>query len=236
MEVHSWRRPGERVQAGCAENALWKFCENTIRKEYTIIFLYDRIMEKNHLIWYGIITEEVTSMAKNDALQSLSKEELIELLQIYSKNWLAMDGAWFQAAERTFGMDDAMELDRAAWRVFTVAEARRLKGFLGLPERAGLEGLKKALCLRFYENINETDFIWGENELTYRNVDCFVQRARQKKGMEFHPCKSVGLIEYAEFAKVIDDRISCECVSCYPDLTDETCCCSWKFRIDEERE
>lgn len=169
----------------------------------------------------------------NQLLNSLSKEELIELINAYSKNWLAMDGAWFQAAEREFGMDAAMELDRQAWKVFTVAEARRIKKFLNLPEEAGLEGLQKALSLRFYENINNTKFVCGKNELIYKNVDCFVQNARQRKGMELHPCKSVGIIEYSEFAKVIDSRIKCECISCYPEITDDTCCCSWRFRLTD---
>lgn len=175
-------------------------------------------------------------MANNEFLNSFSKEELIRLIGTYSRNWLAMDGAWFQAAERDYGMDAAMELDRAAWRVFTVAEARRIKSFLKLPEQAGLEGLEKALSLRFYENINETAFLRGEGTLIYQNVDCFVQRARERKGMPFHPCKSVGDIEYAEFARVIDPRIRCECVSCYPEITDETCCCAWKFTLAPQAE
>lgn len=32
---------------------------------------------------------------KNDLLQSLTKEELIRLIEDYSKNWLAMDGYGF---------------------------------------------------------------------------------------------------------------------------------------------
>jgi len=75
---------------------------------------------------------------------------LIELAEIYSKNWLACDGLWFQA-------------------------------------------------------------------------------------VEWHPCKAIGKIEYAEFAKVIDDRISCRCISCYPDITESERegCCAWEFILEE---
>ena len=38
-------------------------------------------------------------MHKNSALSALSKEELLSLLEIYAKNWLAMDGYWFQSIE-----------------------------------------------------------------------------------------------------------------------------------------
>lgn len=172
-----------------------------------------------------------SDIMKNEALRDLSKEELIELIEIYSKNWLALDGVWFQSIEQKLGMDEAMYHDAEAWRRFTVIEAKRIKEFLKLPENPGLEGLKKALSFRFYANINDDDFTLEENRLVYRNVDCRVQTARKRKGMEFHPCKSVGIIEYSEFARTIDNRISCKCLSCYPDITDETCCCSWEFTI-----
>lgn len=173
-------------------------------------------------------------MKGNDYLRSLSKERLIELIEAYSKNWLAMDGVWFQSVERKLGMDEAMYHDAEAWRTFTVVEARRIKQFLGLPERPGLEGLARALRLRFYANINDDEIIVGPDgkTLTYRTLNCRVQSARSRKGMAWHPCKPVGLIEYSGFARAIDDRISCECVSCYPDITDEGCACSWRFTLN----
>lgn len=174
-------------------------------------------------------------MKQNNILNTFTKEELIRLIEAYSKNWLAMDGVWFQSVERKSGMEEAIHHDREAWRSFTVIEAKRIKQFLGLPEHAGLEGLAQALQLRFYANINEDEIILEEdgNTLTYRTLDCRVQTARKRKQMEYHPCKSVGIIEYAGFAKTIDDRITCECLSCYPDITDATCCCAWRFTLNQ---
>lgn len=172
---------------------------------------------------------------KNEFLQSLPKERLIQLIEDYSKNWLAMDGVWFQSIEQKLGMDEAMFHDAEAWRKFTVIEAKRIKQFLELPERPGLKGLALALQLRFYANLNEADILMDEEEkvLVYRTRECRVQRARERKHMPFHPCKPVGEIEYAGFARTIDDRIGCECLSCYPDVTDPTCCCAWRFRLKE---
>lgn len=169
---------------------------------------------------------------QNKAPQALSKEELLELIAMYSKNWLAMDGVWFQSIEQTRGMDEAMYHDAEAWRRFTVIEARRIKEFLHLPEHAGLEGLEQALSLRFYANLNRDEIIiQNKNTLLYRVLDCRVQDARRRKKMELHPCKTVGIIEYSEFARVIDDRFTCSCVSCYPDVTDTSCACAWKFTL-----
>ena len=170
-------------------------------------------------------------MHNYENLNQYTKDELIELIEIYSKNWLAMDGVWFQSIEQKLGMDEAMYHDAEAWRRFTVIEAKRIKEFLKLPDNTGVEGLAEALKLRFYANINEDKIEIDGNTLTYTSVNCRVQRARERKGMPFHPCKSVGIIEYSGFAKVIDERFVCECVSCYPDITDKSCCCKWKFTI-----
>ena len=172
---------------------------------------------------------------KNKYLQSFSKEELIQLIEDYSKNWLAMDGVWFQSVERTHGMEEAMFHDAEAWKRFTVIEAKRIKQFLNLPEHPGLDGLAQALQLRFYANLNEADIVIDPEKktLVYRTRVCRVQRARDRKGMPFHPCKPVGEIEYAGFARTIDERITCQCISCFPDITDSTSCCSWLFKLEE---
>lgn len=174
-------------------------------------------------------------MRNHEILKEFTKEELIHLIEIYSKNWLAMDGVWFQSVERKYGMDEAIYHDMEAWKVFTVIEAKRIKEFLQLPEQAGLEGLKKALSLRLYANINKDEITICNNTLTYRVIECRVQTARQRKNMGFHPCKSVGVIEYSKFAEIIDNRISCQCLSCYPDIEDNSCCCAWVFTLDNEQ-
>lgn len=172
----------------------------------------------------------------NEAWKDMTREQLYTLIENCSKNWLAMDGVWFQSVESQYGMEEALKHDAAAWKRFTKIEARRAKEFLDLPDQAGLEGLKKALNLRMYANMNQDSCEISGNTLNYKIYDCRVQHARTSKGMGMHPCKSIGIIEYSGFAEEIDPRIKCECVSCYPDMTDPGCNCSWRFILEEENE
>lgn len=172
-------------------------------------------------------------MINEETLMGLSKEALIELIEIYAKNWLALDGVWFQSVERKNGMEEAMYHDTEAWKRFTVIEAGRIKTFMNLPDRSGTEGLARALQFRFYACLNESEIVKDEKSLIYRVTECRVQTARRRKGMRFHPCKTVGIEEYAGFARVIDDRFRCECLSCYPDVTDSGVCCAWRFTLGE---
>jgi hypothetical protein len=127
----------------------------------------------------------------NKELEKLSRQELITLIEIYAKNWLAMDGVWFQSVEKKFGMDEAMEHDENIWRQFTVIEANRIKQFLGLPENSGVEGWQKALKFRLYANINSDEITVSGNTVVFRTLDCRVQNARAKKGMPLHPANQL---------------------------------------------
>ena len=81
----------------------------------------------------------------NETIRSMTKEQLLELMEIDAKDSVALDGVWFQSVERKFGMDEAMYHDEEAWKRFSPVEARRLKKFLGLGEHPGLEVLLR-LC------------------------------------------------------------------------------------------
>ncbi len=171
-------------------------------------------------------------MLKAEKIDDLSREELFELNKIYAKNWLAHDGLWFQAIENKYGMDMAIDMDREAWRRFTVIEARRLIEFLNLGKNSGIAGLKKALSYRLYSSLNEDEItLEEENVLVYRVRTCRVQHARKKKGLSYFPCKSVGIVEYSLFAETIDERFETEVISCHPDVTDEEFNCIWKFTL-----
>ena len=173
--------------------------------------------------------------SKKMTIDDLSKEQLKELVRIYARNYLAIDGVWFQSVERKEGMDEAMYHDCAAWRRYTEIEARRIKKFLGLPGHPGLDGLERAFSFRFSAFVNPcVECVREEGALLYRVVDCQVQSTRRRKGMPPHPCKQVGVVEYTYFAKAIDDRIECEAVSCYPDMTDDSCACCWRFTLSGE--
>jgi len=165
--------------------------------------------------------------------ESFTKEQLIDLLMADSRNIVAMDGVWFQSVEKDLGMDAAMHHDEEAWKRYTVTEARRIKKFLGLSDHSDLEGLSQALPLRMVDRANKTSIEFKDGKLIYKIVTCRVQEARSSKGMPLHPCKSAAVYEYGYFASAIDERISCKCISCFPDLDESfnDCACCWEFEI-----
>ena len=167
----------------------------------------------------------------NRTFEELSREELLELLSLFAKCTVAIDGLWFQSLESKLGMDETMAHNNGVWEKYAVVEAHKLKKFLALPARAGIDGLRRALAYRVFYQPNQDRIEVDGNVLTYYMETCRVQAARQRKGLPFHPCKSTGMVDFTAFSKAIDVRFQTECLSCYPDLTDPSCACIWRFTL-----
>jgi hypothetical protein len=168
--------------------------------------------------------------------KDLSKEELLKVIEVYAKNWLAHDGSWFLAAEETYDMKTAIDLDEKSWARFAAVEANRIKKEFNIPENGGLKALEKAFKFRLYAAINKQEIVWlDDNTLVFKMLECRVQSARKRKGLPLFPCKSVGIIEFTTFAKTIDPRIKTEVISCPPDEVKDFYC-GWKFTIEENAE
>jgi hypothetical protein len=133
------------------------------------------------------------------------QEDLAQALTDAAKNWVAMDGLWFQAVEQAYGMDAALAIDKEVWEQFALVEARRIKEQLALPEKGGLDALEIAFKNRLVSLLNELEILRpDEKTLIITLKTCRVQAARKRKGMPEFPCRSVGLVEFPVFARTID--------------------------------
>ena len=165
------------------------------------------------------------------------KDDCKEELSDAAKNWIAMDGLWFQAVEQHYGMEAAVLMDQNVWKQYAVIEARRIKERLKLPEQGGLDALAIAFDTRLFTHVNETEVLRPDKKtLVVTTKTCRVQAARERKGMPLFPCRSVGLVEFPVFARTIDRRVITECLSCPPETTSGLPYCSWKFTIEDSGE
>ncbi len=167
------------------------------------------------------------------ALYDMSEEKLYQLLDALAANWLANDGVWFQTVEKKMGMFDAKRCNDTCWTRYSPLEASRIKSLLDLPENGGLEALKTALNFRLYSRINVHKIVdESPQSVAFYMVDCRVQSARVKKGLEDYPCRSVGEVEYRTFSQHIDRRIKSECIGCPPGKHPDEWFCAWRFTIE----
>ena len=204
----------------------------------------DKAIEVDNIAWkrvLPIMLDRVTKRFKiktkdsiPEFLTNATKEGLVELLIDMGKNWIANDGAWFQAVERNFDyeMFNAKRINDSCWVRFSYIEAKRIMKRFNLPKNGGISALRQALKYRQYALINQQEIIdVSENKIIFRMNDCRVQSARSRANLPEYPCKSVGVIEYTRFAEGIDPRIKTACVGCPPDPHPKEWYCAWEFTL-----
>lgn len=164
--------------------------------------------------------------------EKMPREDLLRVLEMFAKNWLAHDGCWFLAAEEKLGLDAAIALDACAWERFAAVEARRILETFGIAPEGGLPALEKALALRMYSLINAQHTEWSDagHRLRFVMDVCRVQETRRRKGLADFPCRDVGLVEFSAFARAVDPRIQPSCVHCPPDAPPGAYC-AWEFTL-----
>ncbi len=169
-----------------------------------------------------------------DMFEDMPKETLLKIIDMYAKAWQAMDGAYFLALEKKYGMDVAIEMDKEAWKLFSPIEAKRIMREFNIPDDGGLDSLDTALGYRVYARLNIQSIERPDKRtLIFTMNQCRVQVARNRKGLPDFPCKPVGCIEYEEFAKTIDPRIKTHCIFCPPDEHPKDAYCSWRFTLED---
>jgi hypothetical protein len=175
------------------------------------------------------------TMTEIKNLDEPGQDELRGALRDAALNWLTHDGLWFRAVEDAYGIEAAMELDRKAWEQFTVIEAKRIMKRLGLAPGGGIEALVRALAFRLYAQVNVQEVSEATAaRCVFRMKNCRVQEARRRQGLTDFPCRSVGIVEYAGFARTIDPRIKTRCLVCPPGPHPADTWCAWEFTIPEK--
>lgn len=167
-----------------------------------------------------------------EKLQDMPRSMLIDLIHMLGRNWLTVDGLWFQMIERDFGVEKATQYDEEMWDKQSLAEARRLKKTLNIIKKGPLAVAEANLFLTSYFN---KAFNFKIEKVTEKMVvqtclSCPNQERRIQQGQEPFPCKKVGLRERLNFCQVIDPEVNVRCVLCPPDQKPEdNAWCRWEF-------
>ena len=170
-------------------------------------------------------------MPRND-LETLPKETLIKLVNVYSRNWQTLDGLWFGNVEAACGLDTAVKIDLQNWEKQAVTEARRLKGALGLKEN-GIDAILTVLSFMSWQLTSP--LFECESQTPSRAViyykDCAVQEGRGRAGKPVFPCQNMKLTLLSGLARVINPEVRVRCISCPPDGPAAGYWCKWELSL-----
>ena len=110
----------------------------------------------------------------------LTNKQLLEIAQF---SIVRMDGAWFLALAREFGVETAWNMDVEAWKQFSYVFGKRIKQDF-IPDPKWPDSFLEATDILFKVlNIEGREVINDKGSITIRVTECEVQKAIAKAGV-----------------------------------------------------
>lgn len=165
-------------------------------------------------------------------LAELPKSTLIELVEMYSRNWQTLDGLWFGNVEAECGLDTAARIDLRNWEKQAVIEAKRIKKILKI-DNGGLQSVLTVLSMMSWQLTSplfEVEYESPERVVFYYS-QCAVQEVRTAKQKPEFPCKPMKSILLSGIAKVIEPKAKLRCLHAPPDRHEAGFWCKWELSI-----
>ena len=168
-------------------------------------------------------------------MERLPKEKLIELIKMYSRNWMTLDGLWFSGVEEKFGLDAATEIDIQMWKVGSLIEAKRIQGLFKLG--GGLENIMKAICFMSWAPCFGYEYDLSKDRAVWTCRRCPPQEHRVRAGKGEFKCRPTFEACFKNVIQVMDPSVRVRCLFCPPDPHPDDAWCRWEFSLpDGERQ
>lgn len=168
-------------------------------------------------------------------LDGLSKAELIELIQLYSKLFLAIDGFWYLAVKEIVDEDTATACDLWVWEKYSPYEFKRLMPLRNIKGN-DLEAFATALGFSpWFLNLKYRFTLEGENKLTLTVLECPILQAlkREGTGRENTFCREVESQLFQIIIQTFSPKGKAIPIELPPMTSEASICCRWQFTIEK---
>ena len=168
-------------------------------------------------------------------LEDLSKAELVDLIQLYSKLFLAVDAFWYLAVKEKVDEDTATACDIWVWEKYTPYELKRLMPLRNI-KGSDLESFATALGFSpWFANLDYSLSREGENRLTFTVLKCPTLEAlkREGSGRENVICRQVDPILFQIMIQCFNPSGKVRPIELPPETYGKSICCRWQFSIEE---
>jgi len=176
--------------------------------------------------------KDVRSLKLSERLRHLSKDKLLDYIDVLNRNFWNLQGQYVLAIEQKYGMEAAMELDGMAMGKNGEAQVHRYRKFFKLGN--GISDLVK--IMDYSQAFSNMEYYYPEitdQEAILTVTRCPMQDDRKQAGMPDLSCKSAGVSGIGRVAKAINQNIEMTCTFCPPDKHPEDAWCQWEFRLKD---
>ena len=167
-------------------------------------------------------------------LENFSPEFLRELVKMYGKFYIAMDGFWYLGVKEHIDNETALKIDLWVWDKVARYELKRLAKMAGI-EGDGIDAVFKFLQIVPWMQVTE---FRAELESPTRGVltvtKCSILEAleREGQGREADICSQVDTAALRAYARFFNPDIKVEPLFLPPRDDRKGICCRWEFTLE----
>ncbi len=166
-------------------------------------------------------------------LSDFSPDTLVQLLKLYSKLYMAMDGFWYLAVKERAGDQEALACDIKVWEDMVKYETLMIRRQLKIRGN-DITSLMKVtqLCPWFQLTISNIE-IEDSSRATLTVVYCPTLESLENKGQgtEYKTCNVVCRRINEIIASQFSPDIKVDCLKLPPRESRDDICCQWEFRL-----
>ena len=169
----------------------------------------------------------------NLKLSDFSPDTLAELLKLYARLYIAMDGIWYLTLKERVGDKEALACDIQVWERNCKYEMARIKRQLKIRGN-NIVALMKAFQLCPWCLLMKFDIeIRNKNSALYTVTYCPTLDALEAEGggREEEICHLVEPRIMKAYASAFDPDIQVKCLKSPPRKSQDDICCQWEFSL-----
>jgi len=160
-------------------------------------------------------------------LDDFSKQDLIELIKMYSDLFFVMDALWFLTPEEMTDYETALQIDVDVWKKYGRKEAKRLRSLFNVQD-SSLETTLEILIRAPFMLQVECHYEMLDKEAILHIKYCRTLEAMKKAGRTRFVCEPVSGAYFKAFVKEINPDIRVRPIRLPPAYMEG---CEWSFSI-----
>ncbi len=164
-----------------------------------------------------------------------SPDTLADLLTLYSKLYLALDGFWYLTVKEKVSNEAALACDLGVLKNVVNYEMVKVTKLLNIEGSDVVAVMKAIQTTPWFRNTEHKIEIENQNTAVLTITRCATLDALEKEGegRENEICNIVDPIVFKHYASFFNPHIAVRCLKSPPRKSKDEICCQWEFTSDK---
>ena len=166
-------------------------------------------------------------------LDDFSSDFMRDLLRLYSKIYMAVDGFWYLSVMEKFGNDEALDSDIKVWEQAARYEMKNVARQFNIQGNDAEAFMKSLQLSPWYWTVDaQVEVVDPENAvLTVTNCPTLNALEKEGEGRENQICKMVEPLIFRAYAAYFNPDVEVTCLKAPPKDNPADIACKWHFKM-----